>query len=312
MSEDYRRLIEKADLALSDLTSDGGILQPGQAAEFIQLAIEESRLMSLARTQTLKTPNDLIEKIVFGSRIMRAGQSHTALTEAQRSKPTTSKTQFAAKEIVAEVRLGYDAVEDNIEQGRLPKTVMSLIVKRAAVDMEELFLQGSLSSSDEYLALLDGLIAQATTHTYDANDAELDREILRATFQEIPKQFRTDKAGLRFLTATDAELHYNETLADRQGAMGDTYQTAEKKSVWKGINVEGMHLMPDGLGTGSDQTIVLATHMDNIAVGIWRQLRLETDKDISARELIFVLTARVDAKFVHEPAVAKATEVKVV
>jgi len=243
---------------------------------------------------------------------MRAGTFSQALAEADRSKPTTSKVQFAAKEIIAEVRLGYETVEDNIESGRLSRTVMQMMVERAAVDMEELLLQGDVTSADTYLALFDGFIAQATTNTYDANDAELDRAVLRGIFQSISKQFRKSKTGMRFLTATDSEIGYNETLADRQGAMGDAYAVGEKKSLWKGVRIEGLHLVPDDLGLASDQTVNLITEMNNIKIGIWRKLRLETDKDISSREAVFVLTARIDGKYQHEPAVAKGTEIKIV
>ena len=46
-----------------------------------------------------------------------------------------------------------------------------------------------------------------------------------------------------------------------------------------------------------------------MTVGIQRDVRIETDRDISAREWIIVATVRFDAKFTHEPAVVKATEV---
>ena len=56
---------------------------------------------------------------------------------------------------------------------------------------------------------------------------------------------------------------------------------------------------------------MLLTDPKNINVGIWRQVRLETDKDISEGVVKIVATLRFDFKYVEETAVVKATHVKV-
>ncbi|MBL2411293.1 phage major capsid protein, partial [Klebsiella pneumoniae] len=55
---------------------------------------------------------------------------------------------------------------------------------------------------------------------------------------------------------------------------------------------------------------ILLTHPKNIVVGMSRNIRIEVDKDIRARKFIIVLTAKVDAKFEEEDAVAKVIKVK--
>ena len=45
---DNRTILEKADLALADLTGGGGILQPAQAQKFMRLLIKQSVLMQMA------------------------------------------------------------------------------------------------------------------------------------------------------------------------------------------------------------------------------------------------------------------------
>jgi hypothetical protein len=44
---------------------------------------------------------------------------------------------------------------------------------------------------------------------------------------------------------------------------------------------------------------------------VWRKIRIETDKDISAGELIIVATLRFDVKYAIEDAVVKAVNVAV-
>jgi hypothetical protein len=70
-------------------------------------------------------------------------------------------------------------------------------------------------------------------------------------------------------------------------------------------------LFPENLGGGTDETVVLFCDPKNITFGIQRSIRLETDKDISAGEIIMVMSTRWDVKYAHEPAVVKATGVKV-
>ena len=41
---DNRTILEKADLALADLTAGGGILKPAQAQKFMRLLIKQSVL----------------------------------------------------------------------------------------------------------------------------------------------------------------------------------------------------------------------------------------------------------------------------
>jgi hypothetical protein len=77
-----RTILEKADLALADLTAGGGILKPAQAQKFMRLLIKESVLMQLATVVPMASPKQQISKIKFGSRILRPGQEGTALGPA--------------------------------------------------------------------------------------------------------------------------------------------------------------------------------------------------------------------------------------
>lgn len=77
-----RSILEKADLALADLTAGGGILKPAQAQKFMRLLIKESVLMKLGTVIPMASPKQQISKIKFGSRILRPGQEATALALA--------------------------------------------------------------------------------------------------------------------------------------------------------------------------------------------------------------------------------------
>jgi hypothetical protein len=70
-------------------------------------------------------------------------------------------------------------------------------------------------------------------------------------------------------------------------------------------------LFPENLGTGSNCTNILLTDPKNINIGVWRNIRIETDKDISEGVLIIVATLRFDVKYAEETAVVKAINTKV-
>ena len=87
MTLSNRTVLEKADLALAELTAGGGLLLPAQAKKFMRLLIKESVLLKQVTVVPMSAPKQQISKIRFGSRILRPGQESTALPASERSKP---------------------------------------------------------------------------------------------------------------------------------------------------------------------------------------------------------------------------------
>jgi hypothetical protein len=59
---DNRTILEKADLALADLTTGGGLLQPAQAQKFMRILINEAVILKQATVVPMRSPKQLIEK----------------------------------------------------------------------------------------------------------------------------------------------------------------------------------------------------------------------------------------------------------
>ena len=78
------------------------------------------------------------------------------MAKDQLTAPVTSTVELNAKEVIAEVNITYDTLENNIEKDGLQQTLMQMLAERAAVDIEELIVNGDVASSDPYLAQLDG------------------------------------------------------------------------------------------------------------------------------------------------------------
>lgn len=303
-------ILQKADMALSDLTS-GGLLVPAQAQKFIRILIEEAKVMKLATVTPMKSHTQEINKIKFGSRILRAAAEGVALPEADRAKPTTSKVTLVARPFKAQVNLTYEVLEDSIEQDTLKQTVMQLMGEAIARDVDEVLVRGDTASSDTFLAQFDGILKSSTSNVVNAGTVPLTKTILRDMLKTMPSPFLRDKSALRFLTSVDAEIDYRDSLSNRQTATGDKALDGAAPVGYSGVPLIDIALFPENLGGATNETDVILTDPKNINVGIWRNIMIETDKNIEAGKVIIVASMRMDMKYIEETATVKAVGIKV-
>jgi hypothetical protein len=310
MDLDNKTVLEKADLALAELTTRGGLLLPAQAQKFMRLLIKQSALMQLATVVPMASPKQQLSKIKFGSRVLRPGQEATALPAAQRSAPDQSLVELDAKLFKAEVQLSDEVLEDSIERGELRQTIMEMMAEAISRDMEDLVVNGDTTSTDMFLATMNGVLRQATSHVVDAAGAPLSKDLLRDLLKSVPSEYLRDKSQMRFLTSVDADLDYRNALAERATAVGDRFLEGESPVLYSGVPLQPIPLFPENLGTTNDRTSVLLCNPKNIHVGIWRNIRVESDRDVSAGVLKIVATLRFDVKYADEAGVAKAINVQ--
>jgi hypothetical protein len=308
---DNRTILQKADMALADLLGDGGLLQPAQAQKFIRILIRESVVMKLATVTPMRSPKQLIEKIRFNSRILRAGHEGVALPVGSRAKPDLSKVELDAKLFKAEVRLNNEVLEDSIERDQLRQTIMQLMGERIAADMDEVVVSGDTTSGDSFLAQFDGLLVSATSKKTDALGQTTNKTLFRDMLKTMPREFLRNRLMMRFLTSVSSEIDYRDSLSSRVGELGDRALESNVATAYAGIPVIPVPYFPQDLGGGFDETQMILTDPKNFDVGVWRQIRFETDKNISEGVLIIVATMRFDFKYVEETAVVKASHVKV-
>ena len=318
-------LLRKADLAIADLATNGGELNPEQGAAFIRKLIKQPTLIRVCRVVEMVAPIRKINKIGFGSRLLRAATSAVALTANGsngtaldgRAKPTTEQIELQTKEQIAEVRIPYDVMEDNIERATtannelpntgpagLRQTIIDLIAERAALDMEELMLLSSLSYTNgadaddqAYLSQFTGWLSNATTNgnVYDAAGASISKAIFKQGLKTMPSQYQRNKAALNHFVSVNNETEYRDTLADRATALGDQMTQGTSSAYAYGSPVVPVALMPESNGLYTDPL--------NLIFGIQRQVSMEFDKDITARVYIIVLTARVAVQIEESEAI---------
>lgn len=313
-----QEIIKKADMALADLAS-GGLLLPEQADTFIRKLLVQPTLLNQVRTVTMNSPQRNINKIGFGQRILKKATSATALDVADRSKPTTSQVTLNTDEVIAEVRLPYDVIEDNIERGNIntagansdPKpilgglkdTIVSMIAERAALDLEELAILGDSANADPYLALKEGYLKLATDHVVDGNAETINKSLFKNGLKAMPDQYLRNLAQMRHFVSVNNEIEYRDTIASRETSAGDSQFVAQAQNPVFGFGVplNAVSLMPGDQG--------LLTHPLNLIMGIQRQISIEVDKSITERVFIIVLTARIDFQIEETDAIVKYTNI---
>jgi HK97 family phage major capsid protein len=308
-----KALLEKADLALSDLTS-GGLLVAQQAANFLRITIKQAKVLPLISVQTMSGPTAEIDKLYFPTRILHAAKPQVALSSNQRAKPTLGKVTLTTHLFKAEIRLGNEVLEDQIERGGLVNTVMETASGAVARDMDEIVIQGDTTSADPDLAELDGIVKQAASNVVAAGGVSLDKNTLRDMQKTMPSEFM-DRSRMLYLVSNQAEIDYRDSVANRATDVGDqalgAYAASLNNINYNGMKVIDVPMFPENLGSGNDESYALLLDPKNIVLGFQRKITMETDKDITASELIIVTSVRFDVKYAHEPAVVKATGIKV-
>ena len=295
-------LVRKADWSVADLVSDGGLLNPEQSNAFIRKLLIQPTLLRQVRAVTMNSPTMKINKIQFDQRILRPGVESTALLQAERAKPITEQVELNAKEQIAEVRLSYDIIEDNIERGNIGQqtseltgspssggikdTIMTLIAERTALDLEELALLGDTGSGDAFLAQLDGYLIQSNANVVDNTLAGVNKEMFKKGLQTMPDQYLRNLTAQRHYLSVDQEISYRDSLGNRETTLGDAQIQGTAPVFGMGVPVERVSLMPNAQG--------LFTNPLNLIWGMHRRVHMEADKDITSREIIIVVTTRVD------------------
>lgn len=305
------QLVRKADLAISDLQSDGGYLPPEAAKTFIRTAIKTSKFLSMVRVVPMKSPIHQVSGLGFNSRVLRPGTSGEALDAADRVKPDLAKVELTSKLYKASVYLPDEVVEDNIENGRLSDAVMEQFKLRLGYDVEDLVLNGDTASGDALYATLDGVRKQITSNQVDVAGAAIATDDFSAMIRQLPDEHRSPREMLRFFVHHDVEEDYRESLAARDTALGDRYLTEDLQVRRSGILIEPLSSIPTNLGVGTNESEALLLKPKNVIVGIQRQIRIQSDYDIDAGMTKFVADLRMDVKVFQEEACVKAHSILV-
>jgi hypothetical protein len=314
MSASNQTLIEKADLALSEFTSGGGKLVEEQVKEFWRDAVLSSNFLQIVKTQPMKATEFQIPKAAMEEWVLVPGEERVALSEEDRSKVTPSKVTLSTRTFKAHTSLSYDQLEENVEGGSFMETVRQLLAQVAAMNMAAVCVQGDTTivnpatKKQRALKKIDGILKQAATNTYDAGGARLGRPVLEAMYRKLPAQY-ADNGNLAFLTSKNASHDYAASLANRQTPKGDSVLERMAEEKYGRMPVVPIGVFPENLGGATNMTNVVLCDPKSIVIGLGKEITIETEKDAKSSEWNVIVRCKFDVKYIHEPAVVKATNV---
>lgn len=311
--------LERADIAINQLDTNGGLLSPDQANTFIDMILDQPTILPQARVVRMNAPEVKINRIGFGERILRAARNAAGLgaeddgsngryvRKSERAAPSTAQIQLRDSEIIAEVRIPYEVLEDNIEGTSLEAHIMRLIAERAALDLEEwaLWADTSLTGTDDYLGLQDGWLKRASSHVVDNLGAGVSPDMFANAMLALPQKYLRYLTQLRAFISMQNTIRYRQRVSQRQTGYGDSALQNNIPLQAHGLQIEGAAMLAaDNIGATG-----MITFPQNLLFGIRRDITVETDKDIRSREWIIVLTLRAALQIDDADAVVKLENV---
>jgi hypothetical protein len=309
--EDIRTLstAQKANLVISDFTS-AGALPPKAADQFIIGAVLQSELLSMVSSDTYDVPTFNVPWSQFSGQILYAGTQGQAVPAAQRSKPGFGQSPLNFTEFRGQVRIDDGVFENQIERSGLLNTIMGQINIGVGANIEDAAINSNtggtyVPGNNLYTTLpLGGWLQKQTSYVVTGSNVTLDKTALKRLWKTLPRQYRRDKRKMRFMTATDAEVDYVDTLSNRIGEKADVALREGENGKWNGIEIVPVPLFPTTVGVGATNTTVLLADPKNLWIGFQRIVKLEQWRDPDAMQTVFSISVKFDVAIGFEPATA--------
>lgn len=221
MSETLEEDARQEDLAkafdTNSLNSKVVNLREEQAKAFVDLIRQQSTILSQVRVEKMSAPNKTISTIDAGGRFLKPGTSWVRLSDSDAQKFTTWLVELNSKLVKGFFILNDEEIQDNIEWGNINSTMMTMVAKKVANEMEEACLYGRKRSNPRYInAMFDWWLRKIIqngnvidgTNTALFSDAYVARDKFVKLNKIIPTKWRSPSQ--KILTPNDVVIDYNE------------------------------------------------------------------------------------------------------
>lgn len=293
--------------------ANGGMLNPEQAAKFVQGIVDKAVIINECRREPMKAKKKQIDKITYTGDVLQkpeaVGTEHTTTT-----KPTTSKVELDSAEVLVAVDIGYDALEDSIEGKGLMDTIMELTETKVAIELDHLLLYGDKSgATGTVLDQIDGYFKQCTSHQYDGQTTtQMSPDVTFAMLKLLPGKYMSDEANWRFYVSHLARLDYIKALADEGvNEAFVRYILEANEPTYQGITVRKLGAIDtEDFGGGVYGSKAALVNPKNIVLGIHRDIMTEMERKPRKRVVEVTMTMRLDMKLEEEDAAVEAIGIK--
>lgn len=307
-------IIKFVDIGAASLNK--GVLSTDKLAEFVQEMKNATTLLDAARLIPMNSFKKDIDRISMDIELeapVRDAQGNEVLTDQD---PSFGCNTLDAVKLRAKTRLTNDALDDNIEQGNLQTTIISLFGGAGGRALERTYIYGNKSLTDagiptSYKAV-DGWIEKCGTKIYgtgtnkdfDATvtDSSKDNYIFAAMLDALDPAYLD---GAVYFVPTKMATTYQRSLKSRDSNLGDQANLQNGQLTFEGHPVIGV----DALDRPYDDPSFLAGKAkkaaffgkpENFVYGMWKQIQVRSQEDIDNDLWKFYLKLRGDCHFEDE------------
>lgn len=270
----------------------GGILYPEQADRFIDYMWDETTLTNMVRRIKMRRPQQDIDKMAIGTRLAR--KATEGVDDHVNSDPSFSKISMQTVKIRLDWNLTTESLEDNLEGEALEDHIARLMATQLGNDLEDLYINGDVTSADPLLKSLDGFIKKmlaAGSHNFSYAGGSLDRTFFNKVVKNMPRKYLSRRADLRFLTSpgllqdflnltagTQADRFFNlpeQTYLSPGGVGGQGGGSISVRPF--GMNLVEVPLFPENAvgtysGASGNYGYGVWTFPQNLIVGVQREI----------------------------------------
>lgn len=203
----------------------GGLLTAEQADRFIDYMVDASVLVKEVRLVRMNAPTRDIDKIGLGTRITKKATEN--VDDHNDTDPVFSKISLITTKLRLDWRLTTESLEDNIEGDSLEDTVARLMATQLGNDLEDLYINGDVTSVDPLLMSFDGWhklslnSAHVVANALDSSSHHLWKGSFNAGLKAMPNKYLQRRVDLRFYSGSNALQDFLNGLTDRTTPLGD-------------------------------------------------------------------------------------------
>ena len=314
-------LIQKAALAVSEITASGGVLLPEQQAAFLRMAQESQKILLEARVEPITKGQKVLDRVGMNGQFLRTGveddvsiYTDPATRLGKESKPNLGKIQLNAFKVTGETAVSWETLQRNVERDGFSDTIMQVMAKRAAFDIEKGALLGDVSNPVGSGFVGDNengfMVRVPTGQRIDWAHAAFDRSIFAQLINKVNAKYRNNLDEFRFYVSHGIEMAYRQQLSAKFSTLGDTSSTENFALKAFGVPVVGVNAMPNNDGTGTDEGRILFCHPKNLIFAVEDEMRVTDKFDDYRDSLVIFMHMAIDWSVEEPNALASASGVK--
>jgi len=291
--------IRKAVLTTPEL-ADYGVKTPQQMSNFIELMRREPNIFRYADVVSMSTKKRVFSKMDITRRFLRPGAEASGLTDSEFGNADYSETELDTVKVIGELPISYEALEDNIAGNNLMRSLRSLIMKRVTEDFGDLVWNGDTTSSDPYLAQLNGILAQISTNSYDFSNNTVTRTNLGSTYKQVPNKYLSRINQFKFYLHNIPIFDYMLSLAGVAADRGIQINESTYNPTPFGNEMVPSPLIgtyANGSDTNSQGVFTLP---ENIKIGIYRPFNIKMIDVPREEQMVLHVSGRIGVKLLVE------------